>query len=366
MGGFFSRVKRFFTKTEDQAVLEGVQLVIDEAVGSAQNNHIQPVSSPIAVLNPGKDWEKDAMEILRAANGCINATSVTQLFSSAAEKALRARQSDVEDSSLSESRLLLVEHYSVIPKFLHDYICDHPLFAIAGSVNVGKSSFINWLTQSKKAKTGMNETTMEPEMFEFEGTMLCDLPGAGTVRNPQTAEEYVKKFGLRFFACVFILVKDSESAFAASIAKILSECRPPVPFYLCRNHADTSLSNAVENDGVALKVCVDEMRKSLECNYPEAYADERVFFTSFKPIDTFNKKLSSNDDDVKSIHICVKDEMMKLAQLFCMDLSNSYQNGNAGFFSYIPAIPGLSYARNSSSSNNNNNNNNNSNNNNNK
>ena len=98
------------------------------------------------------------------------------------------------------------------PQCLDGFRHDQLNLAVVGGAGNGKSELVNTMrcvagSEPDAARTGVDETTMEPTPYPFHGlpfkVTLWDIPGTGTEKFPTS--EYVHKLGLRCFDVVIIV-----------------------------------------------------------------------------------------------------------------------------------------------------------------
>ena len=131
-----------------------------------------------------------------------------------------------------------------------DYIC-----IVLGETGVGKSSFINGITNQNKCKTS-NKGTACTKFFnlvstQYEGSSysFIDTPGLNDAKGDEKNINQIKKALSDYpkFRCILILLKFTDIRLTNSTAKnlqILMQCFPLKKFwehvFIVRTHADTS------------------------------------------------------------------------------------------------------------------------------
>mmetsp|Transcript_103252 Transcript_103252/g.291984 ORF Transcript_103252/g.291984 Transcript_103252/m.291984 type:complete len:444 (+) Transcript_103252:116-1447(+) len=135
-----------------------------------------------------------------------------------------------------------------MPEFLRAAGYDGTInVAVVGNSGVGKSLFINTVRGVKRgdatwAPVGVNETTVDPKMYQYPGearTRLWDVAGAGSPKCPR--DNYIQTIGLRYFDVVLVL---SATRFTETEIKLLTELRThSVPNFMVRTKLDTDIDN---------------------------------------------------------------------------------------------------------------------------
>jgi len=173
---------------------------------------------------------------------------------------------------------------------------------IIGNSGAGKSTFINSLRGIKKrdkgaAKTGSNETTMEPKEFPHpnnEKITIWDLPGVGTPNFPK--DEYLEKIGFNTYDCFVVI---SAARFTENdlflTQRILEKNKT---FYFVRNKIDQELENPDDDDETIDEVKVlaeirnetlknlEDMRKNMK--YERSFKKIYLISAMFKKKDEFD------------------------------------------------------------------------------
>ena len=116
--------------------------------------------------------------------------------------------------------------------------------AIIGQSGTGKSTLINALIGKRVAKVAANECTMKIEKFDLEAfnLSLWDVPGGGTLRNPEDAKSYFDGNCLYFFDCLIIVMRNRISRHDWIYARIATGYNIRVVFV--RSQSDTDVKNA--------------------------------------------------------------------------------------------------------------------------
>lgn len=127
---------------------------------------------------------------------------IAQIRSETAGKVEKAREEAVKE--YKDYLIQRREKYPRPPYLPDDNV---PTIGVMGESGVGKSTFINTVLGKKVAKTGVDEQTMDPALYDWGGVRLVDLPGGCTVKFK--AEDYFQMFGIRYFDTIVILNSDA-------------------------------------------------------------------------------------------------------------------------------------------------------------
>src|SRR4051812_13544174 len=85
-----------------------------------------------------------------------------------------------------------------IARNAHEAVNAEVRVAFFGQPGSGKSSLINAITGQKLAQVGVEtDVTRTMKRYEWNGLVLCDLPGYGTTRFP--AETFMNDFDVLSF-----------------------------------------------------------------------------------------------------------------------------------------------------------------------
>ncbi len=161
--------------------------------------------------------------------------------------------------------------------------------AVCGVSGNGKSSLNNALRGVRNntpgaSPVGATETTMTPMLYPFPGrpeAQVCDLPGGATVNFP--ASEYIRRFGLRFFAAVVIVVGDRLTELDANIVAHMEEYR--VPYYIVRSKMDVAMENESSDNGLTQEQTFAKIRAYVTGSLlqrPTSASASRVYLVSVR------------------------------------------------------------------------------------
>ncbi|XP_066538958.1 immunity-related GTPase family M protein 3 [Hoplias malabaricus] len=151
--------------------------------------------------------------------------------------------------------------------------------AVTGDTGSGKSSLINALlgldhNDEKAAPTGVVETTMEPQMYEYPnnpGLRLWDLSGMGTPTF--VSKKYVETMNFDLYD-MFIVV--TSERFRENNMLLIDEIqKQKKPFYVVRTKVDNDLLSQSKKHSFcktdALKLMKDECLKYLDEKNPKPH-----------------------------------------------------------------------------------------------
>jgi len=144
--------------------------------------------------------------------------------------------------------------------------------ALFGQPGSGKSSLANQLLGREHAKVGVGtDTTVEASWYEWDGVLLCDLPGYDTTRFP--ADKFPDQFGafsFDLYLCVFEgKLHASDTRFFRELASQHRVC------LFVRNKVDALWQEGKSEDELRAEIVQDVRQQTRDPN-------AKVFFTSCK------------------------------------------------------------------------------------
>lgn len=223
-----------------------------------------------------------------------------------------------------------------------------PRFAVTGEAGSGKSSFMNRLrgisdndVANGAARVGaVGETTMEAQRYEiphrpgqqnaFAGVSVFDLPGMGTLRQPEVT--YVSRQGLLHFNGLVIFHKDRVKT--SDIGLFLFARRNGLHWYVVRNQIDLTMVNDHRATGNTPDQTLELVKAATVENYlegihadpmanPLGYDDEtlrqqigkRVFCLSCYP----------EEDIAEDMRPVIRGEWTRFLRRVMRDLEHQYE-----------------------------------------
>lgn len=139
---------------------------------------------------------------------------------------------------------------------------------LIGPSGSGKSSLMNAIVGKIIAKTGVVETTSEPQEHTHKGIVFTDLPGCGTPSWPR--DSYIQRLNLQSYDC-FLLVTDQRcTEDAVFLFRELSKMGKPC--FVIRNFFDKAIEAGKRDNGQSEEeirlLITDNIRKNLEPSIP--------------------------------------------------------------------------------------------------
>ncbi|XP_056336213.1 interferon-inducible GTPase 5-like [Danio aesculapii] len=153
---------------------------------------------------------------------------------------------------------------------------------VTGGSGSGKSSFVNAFRgleddDELSAKTGVVETTMEPEAYihpKYDNVKVWDLPGIGTPKFK--ADEYLQKIDFKNFDFFIIIASDRFTECHTQLAKEIT--RMGKKFYFVRSKIDTNIDAEKRKKNFDLKKTLDIIREDCETGLKKIDIEDPVVF----------------------------------------------------------------------------------------
>ncbi|KAK2887458.1 hypothetical protein Q8A67_015686 [Cirrhinus molitorella] len=153
---------------------------------------------------------------------------------------------------------------------------------VTGESGSGKSTFVNAFRglgdeEELSAKTGVVETTTEPEVYHhptYKNVKLWDLPGIGT--PDFKADEYLERVEFKRYDFFIIIASDRFRECHTQLAKEIMRMRKT--FYFVRSKIDSSIEAEKRKKNFDLKKTLDTIREDCENGLRKIGIDHPVVF----------------------------------------------------------------------------------------
>ncbi|XP_051949298.1 immunity-related GTPase family, f1 [Xyrauchen texanus] len=174
-------------------------------------------------------------------------------------------QDDLEDLKESISTQDLPSAINTIKDYLKQQDLVELNIGVTGESGSGKSTFVNAFRglgdeEEGSAKTGIVETTMEPEVYphpNYKNVKMWDLPGIGTPNFK--AIEYLKLVKFERYDFFIIIASDRFKECHTQLA--IEIMRMGKNFYFVRSKIDASITAEKRKKNFDLKMILDTIKK---------------------------------------------------------------------------------------------------------
>ncbi|XP_051527852.1 immunity-related GTPase family, f1 [Myxocyprinus asiaticus] len=191
-------------------------------------------------------------------------------------------QENLEDLKESISTQDLPSAINTIKDYLKQQDLVELNIGVTGESGSGKSTFVNAFRglgdeEEGSAKTGIVETTMEPEVYphpNYKNVKVWDLPGIGTPNFK--AHEYLKLVQFERYDFFIIIASDRFKECHTQLAKEIK--RMGKNFYFVRSKIDFSITAEKRKKNFDLKMTLDTIRKDCENGLKQIGIEAPVVF----------------------------------------------------------------------------------------